>query len=130
MKTAWLSMGSSLEGWKYSATTSTGMARASASAPILVVIASSPPSCCRPLASRASIACSFPQRPDPKPTSGSHSCNDPTIGLWRWLAHPPNRPFQRLLERYWRVGASEETRTGHLPENQHPPAGGKRVGAG
>src|SRR5919112_2386584 len=62
-KTARLSIGSSLEGWKYSATTSTGMARGSASAPILVVIASSPPSC-RPVSSRPSITFAFLRGPE------------------------------------------------------------------
>jgi hypothetical protein len=69
LKTARLSMGCSLAGWKNSATRITIIPRSSTTAPILVVIAASPPPTCRPLGCRASIAASSPfQRgTDPKP---------------------------------------------------------------
>src|SRR5215218_5387684 len=66
MNTAGKSMGCSLWGWKNSATRSTIIPRGSATAPMRVVIAVSPPTCL-PLASRASIASSFQRGPDPKP---------------------------------------------------------------
>src|SRR5215210_6082689 len=76
IKTAGLSIGFSLEGWKISATTSTTMPRGSATAPIRVVIASSPPTC-RAVGSRASITFPFPRGPCPS-----------TIRLW-WSGYSP-----------------------------------------
>src|SRR5215207_4621003 len=89
MKTATLSIGSSLAGWKYSETAITITPRGSATAPKRMVIASSPPTCRLP-PSRASMAFSSLRGPDPqphvRPTPPTRCC---CLAAGSWLGSYP-----------------------------------------
>ena len=89
LKTAWLSIGSSLAGWKSSETRITTIARGSATAPILMVTASSPPTC-RSVDSRASNTFSFPRSLGPKPHYVTSAL------LWTTIRAQPQRDVGRL----------------------------------